>query len=227
MSEADVEALVLAEAERYPELDSYIAGITDEIKKNRKPASRFVDHPDIKGLVCQLGRSHFITPDGKMYSFSESPSPKFLAEKPASKGGCSVSFSPTEIKNYPMQGTGGEWAKAAMYLALRAYYRRNNFDDRALLVNQVHDAVYADARAEVATEAAALLHACMLEASTYMDWWFGWPLPIGVPCETKMGNNMMEERDPPEGFKAMAEGLRGWVRAEFINNHIPHYEKKE
>lgn len=226
MSESDVEALVLAEAERYPELDSFIADITATIKANRKPTNRFVDHPDIKGLVCQLGRSTLQTPDGKLYSFSESPSPKFIAEKPASKGGSAVSFSPTEIKNYPMQGTGGEWAKAAMYLSLRAYYRRNNFDGRALLVNQVHDAVYSDAQPEVATEAAALLHACMLEASTYMDWWFEWALPIGVPCETKMGNSMMEERDPPAEFEAMAEGLRGWVRSEFLNNHTPHYEKE-
>ncbi len=226
MLESEVEALVLVEAERYPEIDAYVEMVTEEIKKNRRPTQRFVDHPDIPGLVCQLARSHYITPDGKMYSFSESPSPKFLAEKPVSKGGTSQSFSPTETKNYPVQGTGGEWAKAAMYLSLRAYYRRNNFDGMALLVNQVHDAVYADAHNSVATEAAAMLHACMYEASTYMDFWFNWDLPIGVPSETKMGDNMMEEHDPPEGFKQLADGLRQWVRKEFINNHTPHYEKE-
>jgi len=226
MSEEEVEALVLAEAARYPELDSYIATITDTIKANRKPTNRFVDHPEIRGLVCQLGRSHFTTPDGKLYSFSESPSPRFIAEKPVSKGGTAQSFSPTEIKNYPVQGTGGEWAKASMYLALRAFYRYNNFDGMALLVNQVHDAVYADAHDDVALKAAALLHACMLEASTYMEWWFNWPLPLGVPCETKMGNNMMEEHDPPEGFIELSKDYRAFVRKEFCNNHTPSFEKE-
>ena len=113
-----------------------------------------------------------------------------------------------------------------MYLSLRAFYRRGNFDGHALLVNQVHDAVYVDADGEVATEAAALLHACMLEASTYMDWWFSWPLPLGVPCETKMGSNMMEELNPPEEFASMAAGFRSWVRKEFCNGHTPNYEKE-
>lgn len=226
MTEEEVEALVRAEAERYPELLSYIDYVVDVVRQNRRPTNRFVDHPDVRGLVCQLGRSTFTTPDGKVYSFSESPSPKFIATKPASRGGCAQSFSPTEIKNYPVQGTGGEWAKAAMYLSLRAFYRRGNFDGRALLVNQVHDAVYVDADGEVATEAAALLHACMLEASTYMDWWFSWPLPLGVPCETKMGSNMMEELNPPDEFAPMAAGFRSWVRKEFCNDHTPNYEKE-
>ena len=232
MSEEDVEALVRAEAERYPELISYIDGITETIKANRVSTGRFVNHPDVPGMVCQLGRSHFITPDGKMYSFSESPSPEFIAKRPASKGGTAQSFSPTEIKNYPMQGTGGEWSKGAMYLCLRAFYRRYmtqpaQWLGKALLVNQVHDAVYADSAADIATEAAALLHACMLETSTYIDFWFKWNLPIGVPCETKMGDNMMEEKNPPEEFAQMAAGYRSWVRSTFINNHTPHYEKEQ
>lgn len=226
MSVEEVEALIAAELERYPEIEAFVTKVTEQIRANRKPTNRFVDHPDIKGLVCQLGRSHFTTPDGKMYSFSESPSPRFIAERPVSKGGTPQSFSPTEIKNYPVQGTGGEWAKAAMYLALRAYYRKGNFGGRALLVNQVHDAVYADAAEDVALEAAALLHAAMVEASTYMDWWFGWELPLGVPSDTTIGNNMMEEHAPPEEFKELSEGYRAFVRKEFCGNHTPNYEKE-
>ncbi len=226
MSVEEVEALVQAELERYPEIDAFIEKLTEEVKANRRPTNRFVDHPDVRGLVCQLGRSHYTTPDGKMYSFSESPSPRFLAERPVSKGGCAQSFSPTELKNYPVQGTGGEWAKAAMYLALRAFYRKGNFGGLALLVNQVHDALYVDAADDVATEAAALLHACMIEASNYMEWWFKWPLPLGVPSETKMGNNMMEERNPPEEFKALSLEYQAWVREHFCGNHVPTYEKE-
>ncbi|UOL49232.1 DNA polymerase A [Stenotrophomonas phage BUCT603B1] len=223
MSEEDVEKLVAAEAERYPELITYIEDVTAEIQRNRVPTSRVCEHPEIKGLICQLGRSHFTTPDGKLYSYSESPSPKFVAEKPRSRGGTPASFSPTEIKNYVVQGTGGEWAKAAMYLAVRAFYRHGNFGGLALLVNQVHDAVYVDAAASVQLEASALLHACMLEASTYMEWHFSWKLPLGVPTETKVGANMMEEKNPGEGFAELVEEYRAVVRREFIGNHTPSF----
>lgn len=226
MTEEEVEALVLAEAKRYPELSSFIEAMTKKIMENRKTTGRFVMHPEVPGLSCQLARSHYTTPDGKMYSFSESPAPAFLAKK-----GTASSFSPTEIKNYPVQGTGGEWAKAAMYLSLRAYYRQYvvspaRWLGNALLVNQVHDAVYVDAKESIATEAAALLHACMLEASTYMEWWFKWTLPLGVPCETKMGDNMMEEYSPPEDFASLAQGYRMFVRNTFIEGYIPSYEKE-
>lgn len=229
MTEEEVEALVLAEAERYPELGEYVERITAIIKSNRVSTSRFVPHPEVAGVTCQLGRSHYTTPDGKVYSFSESPSPGFIARKPASKGGTFQSFSPTEIKNYPVQGTGGEWAKAAMYLSLRSFYRKYVDDPQrwlgqALLVNQVHDAVYSDAAGEIATEAAALLHAAMLEATPYMEWWFKWTIPLEVPCETKMGDNMMEEHNPPEGFAQFVTGFRQMIRKDFIGGHTASYE---
>lgn len=235
MSEEEVEALIQAEAERYPELGIYIDRVTSEVARNRVTTQRFVNHPSAgrngvpHGLTCQLGKSHFITPDGKMYSFSESPSPDFIASRPVAKGGTAQSFSPTEIKNYPVQGTGGEWAKAAMYLSLRAFYRKYVEEPqfwlgKALLVNQVHDAVYVDAAEDIATHAAALLHAAMLEASVYMEWWFKWPLPIGVPCETKMGDNMMEEHNPPAEFATLFPDYRMQIRREFIGSHNPSFE---
>ena len=229
MTEEEVEKLVRAEAERYPELGEYIDHMTEVIKRNRVSTTRFVPHPEVPGLTCQLGRSHFTTPDGKMYSFSESPSPKFIATKPAARGGTAQSFSPTEIKNYPVQGTGGEWAKASMYLSLRAFYRMyvsdpERWHGKAMLVNQVHDAVYVDAAESIATEAAALLHASMLEASVYMEWWFKWPLPLGVPCETKMGDNMMEEHNPPAEFVSLQSDYRTMIRKEFVGNHTPSFE---
>ncbi len=226
MSEEEVEALIAAEAERYPELGAYIDMVTATIQSNRQPTQRFVQHPDFPGMTVQLGKSYFFTPDRKMYSYNEHPAPKWVVE--AKRG--LTSFSPTEIKNYVVQGTGGEWAKAAMYLCLRAFYRMYRTGHpmwrEALLVNQVHDAVYVDAAPNVATAAAALMHACMIEASTYMDYWFDWPLPIGVPCETKMGSSMMEEKNPPPEFDGMQTKFRAYVRREFINNHTPAFEKE-
>lgn len=231
MTESEVESLIAAEAERYPELGAFIDRVTNAVKDSRVSTGVILDHPDVKGAKCYIGKGFYTTPDGKLYSFRESPSPKFIAEKPASKGGTFQSFSPTEIKNYPMQGTGGEWAKAAMYLSLRVFYRMYMINPadwlgQALLVNQVHDAIYVDAAGEVANEAAALLEGAMLEASTYMEWWFKWNIPLPVPCETKMGDNMMEERSPDDDLWAchVAEATI-FVRENFINNYIPSWER--
>lgn len=217
MPEEEVQALVDSEEKRYPEIGAYFDALTSEIKQGRRPTGRVVPHPDIKGLTVQLGKSYSTTPDGKRYCYYESPSPKFLAER-----GQLASFSPTEIKNYSVQGTGGEWAKAAMWLSLRAFYHYRNFNGLALLVNQVHDAVYGDFHKSVRAKAAALLHVCMEEASTWMYWWFKWDIPLPVPSDTVWGSNMMEEDkiDDPVFHKAV-EVLRPWVRKRFMAGVVP------
>lgn len=224
MAVEDVEALILAEAERYPEVDKFYEILTGIIKANRVPTNRFVQHPEVPGMTCQLGRSHYTTPDGKLYAYSESPSPGWLARRSAAQGGTPQSFSPTEIRNYVVQGTGGEWAKAAMALSIRAFYAYKNFGGRSLLVNQVHDALYLDSSPEVEVQSAALLHACMEEASAYMEYLFKWKIPVPVPTETKSGSSMIEEIEMPEGFALQVKSYRTWVRDNYMQGFVPSFE---
>lgn len=222
MSEEEVQALADAENERYPEIEEYFAKRTEEIQAARVPTSRFVQHPDLPAVTCQLGLAQVRTPDGKVYSYIESPAPAFLAKR-----GQFTSFSPTEIKNYEVQGTGGEWMKAALWLAVRAFYAKGNYDSRALLVNTVHDAAYIDTHKDVAEDASALLHACMEAASDFMEWWFNWPLPLPVPSDTVLGKNMGEENKCKEpDWKAQARAYREWLRKQFMSNHQPSYERE-
>lgn len=216
----DVEALIAAEEARYPEVASFYEDLTDKIKDAAKFSGKVIRHPDNPGLVCNFKEASWRAPDGKLYAFRETVSPEFLAKR-----GQATSFSPTEIKNYPVQGTGGEWAKAAMWLAVRAYYARGNFGGKALLVNQVHDALYTDADEPVALEAAALLHACMEEASTFMEWYFEWELPIAVPSDTTWGASMIEDNAMPEGFSELAKDYRQKVRDTYIQGYVPSCEK--
>jgi hypothetical protein len=219
MTEEEVQAFVDAENQRYPEIEPFYEDLTKTIRRGRKPTSRTVEHPEVRGLMVQLGKSYSTTPDGKRYCYWESPSPKYLAEK-----GTLTSFSPTEIKNYVVQGEGGEWAKAAMWLSVRAFYHFKNFDGKALLVNQVHDAEYGDFHKSVAAKAAALLHVCMEEASTFMEWFFDWELPIGVPSDTVWGSSMMDENKiTSKVFPAAVEKLRPWLRNRFIGCHNPSW----
>jgi DNA polymerase-1 len=221
----EVKELIAAEEKRYPEITRYYEVITSIINDNSEATNKFAQHPDLPHLTCNFRKSHFQTPDGKLYTYRQSPAPEFLAKRPASKGGCTSSFSPTEIKNYVVQGEGGEWAKAAMYLAVLTFFRTGNFGGKGLLVNQVHDAVYADAHPDKAEQVAAALHACMEAASEYMEWFFDWTVPVPVPSETTWGDNMMEEGKMPPGFKERAAKLRKRIRELYIGDYTPSFER--
>lgn len=216
MALEEVEALSSAEDERYPEIARYYERITEEVYANRKPL-RVIPHPDIPGVLCHIGKSYYRTPDGKLYTYEQNPAPDYQVKR-----GITASFMPTEIKNYVVQGSGGEWAKAAMYLAVRAFYARENFGGLGLLVNQVHDATYADAHNSVAFECAALLHACMEAASDYMEWKFKWQVPVPVPSDTSWGYSMMDEDKIP-GIKERAAVLRTELREQYMGGYTPSF----
>ena len=213
----EVEALIKAETERYPEIDAYYELVTAAVKRNRRATSKFVPHPTLRGAMCQIGKSHFVTPDNKRYSYEEQPSPEYLAKR-----GHLTSFSPTEIKNYVVQGAGGEWAKAAMWLAVRYFYLHRNFAGEALLVNQVHDALYVDSALTSTPIAASSLHACMVAASEFMEWWFGWDCPVPVPSDTVVGDNMMEENKIDVAVHA---DIRNELRKLYMDNYVPTFER--
>lgn len=221
----DIKELIAAEEARYPEVEHYYEDLTRQIKANSVPTNAFAQHPDLPHLTCNFRKSHLQTPDGKLYTYRESPAPEFLAKRPLSKGGCTTSFSPTEIKNYVVQGEGGEWAKAAMWLAVRVFYRTGNFGGLALLVNQVHDALYVDADSSVAEKAAAALHGCMEAASEFMEWYFDWEVPVPVPSETTWGASMMDEGKMPLGFKDKVAAMRKRIRQLYIGDYTPSFER--
>lgn len=221
----EVEALAAAEDARYPEISVYFDKRAKEISDKRRPTNKTVPHPLNPAVMCQLGISRVTTPDGKLYTYMESPSMRHDLKR-----GIAATFTPTEIKNYEVQGMGGEWMKAAMWLAVRAFYARRNFENLALLVNTVHDAQYADSHASVRDKVGALLQACMEAASDFMEWWFSWPLAIPVPTDTVYGSSMAQETPFSKGegaanFRTSAAELRAQLRASYMGNYVPTYIK--
>lgn len=214
-----VEQWIAADEARYPGIVKWQDKLEQRIAASRVPTNRFVRHPDLPHINCQLGKGKLTTFDGKVYVFMESPAPKFLAER-----GTYQSFSPTERKNYPVQGLGGEWMKAAMWLAVRAFYRYKNFGGEALLCNTVHDAAYVDASAAVTRRASALLHACMEAASDLMEYHFGHQIEVPVPSDTSFGPSMFIEKKldvPRETLTATRTAIRGW----YMGGYVPTYLK--
>lgn len=221
MTVDEVKALIEAEETRYPGIVRYNDSNLRMLERNRKPSSLFVQHDEVRGLTVNLGKSYLETPDGKRYVLWESCSPKFVYERE----GKTTTFKPTTLKNYPVQGMGGEWAKAAMWLLVRAFYEKDNYDGKALLVNQVHDAVYADVAEDVRIDAMALIHACMEEASVLMEQHFDWTIAVPVPTETVYGASMAEEHGEP-AMRDLVHVHREHIRTRYLKDYIPSFEQE-
>ncbi len=224
MSIEDVQELIKLEDERYPQIEPFYERVTKQINESRVPTSLWVHHPEIRGLSVCIGKGHYRTPDGKKYTYREYPAPAGFIKR----GGPHASFSPPEIKNYVVQGTGGEWAKAAMWLAVRIFYRHKNFNGLALLVNMVHDAQYVDAHKDVLFDACVALHAAMEAASEFMEQRFDWEVQAPVPSETTYGDAMYYESpaEAMDGFKEAVRAKRLEIRELYMNGYIPSFERE-
>lgn len=218
-----VQKLADAEELRYPEIKQHFDKRAEEIAENAQPTANWVRHPCNAAVPVQIHLSRIQMPTGKLYSFYSSPSLEFMFKK-----GILQSFSPTERKNYEVQGEGGEVMKGAMWLAVREFYRLRNFSGLSVLVNTVHDAQYADSCITVRNDVAKVLHACMEAASDLYCWWFKLQVPLPVPSDTVWGANMGEENKfkSPEFFAAAAEH-RTYLRNQYMQGFVPSYQTLE
>lgn len=215
----EVDALAKAEDERYPETGEYFAALEKEIERNAVPTSNFSAHPLNPAIRVQLRISRVRTPDGKRYTFRSHPSQAWQLKR-----GLTSTFSPTERMNYPVQGLGGQVMKAAMWLNVREFYRRENFDGLALLVNTVHDASYRDSHPSVSLQSSEVMHACMEAASDFLAYWFKWDIPLPVPSDSVRGANMGEEvKLHSDEFKANVAVLRADLRTRYMDGFVPTY----
>lgn len=187
MSEKEVKALIEAEEAKYTGVTKYFEEVMDSVKRSRQPTRNWQFHPEVRGMRINLGVGHFRARTGKVYTYQESPEPRAVAMR----DGIGTSFSPTIIKNYSVQGEGAEQIKAAMWLALIAFYRRPDME--VYLVNQVHDALYLDANKPYIEESASILNACMIQSNVFTNLWYGIPVYAPVPTETVAGDDMSQE----------------------------------
>lgn len=207
-----VNTLIAAENLLYPEIEPHYVRLTKEIEANKRNIRKTIPHPDFPSRMVELRTGYHRTPDNKLYAWIEQPAPDYVVKR----GGGWTSFSPPEIKNYEVQGGGAEWAKAAMWIAVREYYRNDNWGSKACLIGQVHDATYADAAADVYPVAAATLHVAMELASPFMEAYFGWPQPVYVPSDTTVGENWAGH-DKVENFDAICEPIRKAMHERYIS----------
>ena len=121
--------------DRYKEVKRWQERIAEEVQRSRKPTDRKTP----KGYPQGVGEH--VSATGRIYRFYEYDAPDWKPEG-------SLSFSPTEMKNYPIQG----FATADIMALLRKLVFRAIFADgwngTVKMINTVHDSVMFDVAGE-------------------------------------------------------------------------------
>ena len=101
-------------------------------------------------------------------------------------------FKPTEMKNYPIQGTGGEIVQMILGLLFRWFVKTDNFGGLAFLVNTVHDCVWTDAHKSVKLRVAKGMKVIMESVPAALKKFYGMACPVPFPVEVECGPNMLD-----------------------------------
>ena len=129
---------------------------------------------------------------GRLYIFNEyvnTPEVKLWKKE-------TCSFSPTEVKNYPVQG-GATGDIVPMVLGKLYRVLRNNttLRDRCLLINTVHDSVVFDIHNDVLELAISVIKVTMESAPEYIKQTFGFNFPLPLKVGMSYGPNWMEQSE--------------------------------
>lgn len=131
---------------RYPGVKAYHDLLQAVVKSNRKASTARTPN----GLPA--GVSKFVSQTGRIYTFYEQDD---------WKGG--TSFSPTQVKNYPIQGfaTGDIVPMVVGYVQEQLW--KEELAEDALLINTIHDSIILDVKKSHLPSVVKLLKRCMEE----------------------------------------------------------------
>jgi DNA polymerase-1 len=121
----EVKQLIQTEEEVYSGLSRYNANLSDYVTS-----------------VCDSnGFGVYASPiTGCRWTFQKKEAPDWIKEK-----GINKTFKPTELKNYPVQGTA---ANIVLCMVGRLWRKSLQYRDRFVLINTVHDSVMVDCKPE-------------------------------------------------------------------------------
>lgn len=162
---------------RYPAVREWQRRVAAEVEKSRIwDGVRRTD----SGLPAGTGQYKSVT--GRIYTFYEYDGWK--------KG--QVSFKPTQMKNYPVQGLAADIVGLVLGLIYRALANADIFDD-FLMVNTVHDSIIFDSKDESLDEGIEIVQSIMENAPKYMKETFGIDFFTDkMKVDVEIGRNWME-----------------------------------
>ena len=135
-----VKEMIDIEEKMYAGVVEFNENVIKEVKNSRKATKSkiFIDlHKDKWGKTSgghwqPQGRGEYKSPTGTKYCFREYG---FMGK---------AGFTPTQTKNFPIQGFGGEVMQVIQGKVWRHFRNNDNYGGKALLVNTVHDCIVVD-----------------------------------------------------------------------------------
>lgn len=171
---------------RYPGVKAWHTTLIEEVD-----AGRYYEGKKDADTGLPAGESCLISPiSQRCYVFREYPLDEPIARWKKKKMG----FSPTEIKNYPVQG-GATGDIVPLVLGKLFRVLRNNalLKDKCLMINTVHDSVLFDVHKDVLEEAIVTIKQTMEAAPRYIKETFGYDFPLQLKVGMSYGPNWLEQ----------------------------------
>lgn len=181
----DIKELIEIEDRTYPGVKLLFGRVQGDVFKSAVPFNASSDDGDWH----TYRRGIWISPTGTRYSFRSYDAPEW-----ARKRGVKDNFMPTELKNYPVQGTGGEFVQA---VALGRVWREcfiatSYYGGKAYLVNTVHDCIWCDTEASVTGRVGHDVKRVMESIPEFYNRRHGMNIDVPFPVEVEYGRNMYE-----------------------------------
>lgn len=183
MTVDETRALFEAEDILYPAVVEFNKTVEAACMSSAKPFQAMNDD----GQWQTFRRGYWKAPTGTLYSWRTYPAKDWQRKR-----GILDSFNPPEMKNYPVQGTGGEFVQAIIGLLVRHFIANDNYGGKAFLVNTVHDCVWVDCHKDVLDEVCADLKRIMESIPEYYNNRYGMNIIVPFPVDVEHGINMNE-----------------------------------
>lgn len=188
----EAEEFLRVEKELFPATYAYRDVIRKEVERTGSLPENLHREMLPDGTWGLYRRGYWTSPAGTRYSFRQTEQWK---EGPDGKKHKVMDYKDTQLANYWCQGEAGFMMAVAMGQIMRWMVQNHWFGNRACLINNVHDAAYADAHADVAVQVARGMRAIMQSMPAYLT--SKWPaydmLSIPFPAAAEMGPSMYEK----------------------------------
>ena len=178
-----IKAMIEAEELEYPGVVQFNSMVEQQVMRSAQPFQAANDNGDWK--VYRKGT--YVAPTGTRYTFRSYDAPDY-----ARKRGINDTFMPTELKNYPVQGTGGEFVQCILGLLWRHFLACDFYGGKAYLVNTVHDCVWVDCDRSVVDQVAKDVKRIMESIPDYYNNRYDMGIDVPFPVEVEVGPNMHE-----------------------------------
>lgn len=179
------EEFIANEKALFPDVEAYYENdIFAEVERTKSIHREQADN----GSWRVYGRGTKTMPDGTTFEFRQYPKVKWIDGQRVEL----MEFKPTQMRNYPIQGTSGFFVQGIAGQIVRWLIAKDFFGGRAFIINQVHDAVYLDCCRSVLVEVA---HAVKYIMESLPEFYKGYGYDLGVPfpAEVEAGPSMYDK----------------------------------